>query len=763
MWEYWRSRLSKGRTRHRKRTGSDGNSPTAQRLPGESQQLPDAGPPQNSTHVYFKDVIIAASDDSEEESEPSESVETGEGMRRRVSRKRKLRIDRQKLIIILVGLPGRGKTFLCNKLMCYLNWLGHPTRHFNVGQYRRKQKGESDVQDAAFFDHNNPAGREARHRALIAALEDMEGWLATADAQVAIFDATNSTEERRSLLRNRFHGRWQYLFIESICNDAAVLEQNYRFKMMYSPDYTEQDSEAALEDFRDRIRRYEEVYETITDRNLHYIKLIDMVTGRGYMDVNRISGYIPGKMVFFLMQVCKSGVTRLRKIWLTRHGESEYNRMALLGGDSNITDSGRAYAAVLPDIVIDRVPLTSEGATMPVSVWTSTLKRTIQTAEHLPFPKLRWKALDEIHAGIFDGMSYEQIEEQQPEEFRARKSDKLRYRYPSGESYMDVIQRLEPVVIEIERERECVCVVAHQAILRAIYGYFTKTPLKDIPRLEIPLHTLIELVPKPDGRMAEERIPFDPATGRIGEPIVGQGSVSEMTPFQTLSALGSMSLSSMNNLSKMTSARWRHSFSASTPNIADMAQDDALQQGAAEAPSVASDWPLGQKGLASAPLRALPFSTAPLSPFGPGQSAPPMQQLAVPAGGTQRSSGGGNAAVANGREGAGGGASAAVPIPGSSGDGAQTRAVPKVSPGRVDRVAGVDRWVDQSAAAAAAPVALAAAATNGGGGGASPGLAGNGIPPLYPGAPSSGVRAASSASGSRRASIDGHATGSSPP
>ena len=35
-------------------------------------------------------------------------------------------IDRQKLIIILVGLPGRGKTFLCNKLMCYLNWLGAP-------------------------------------------------------------------------------------------------------------------------------------------------------------------------------------------------------------------------------------------------------------------------------------------------------------------------------------------------------------------------------------------------------------------------------------------------------------------------------------------------------------------------------------------------------------------------------------------------------------------------------------------------------------
>jgi 6-phosphofructo-2-kinase/fructose-2,6-biphosphatase len=32
---------------------------------------------------------------------------------------------------------------------------------------------------------------------------------------------------------------------------------------------------------------------------------------------------------------------------------------------------------------------------------------------------------------------------------------------------------------------------------------------QDVPRLEIPLHTLIELVPTPDGRMVEERIPFN--------------------------------------------------------------------------------------------------------------------------------------------------------------------------------------------------------------------------------------------------------------
>ena len=45
------------------------------------------------------------------------------------------------------------------------------------------------------------------------------------------------------LQRNRFHGRWQYLFIESICNDQDVLAQNYRYKMMYSPDYKTQDAD----------------------------------------------------------------------------------------------------------------------------------------------------------------------------------------------------------------------------------------------------------------------------------------------------------------------------------------------------------------------------------------------------------------------------------------------------------------------------------------------------------------------------------------
>lgn len=40
------------------------------------------------------------------------------------------------------------------------------------------------------------------------------------------------------------------------------------------------------------------------------------------------------------------------------------------------------------------------------------MQRTIQTAQDLPYPKLTWKSLDELDAGVCDGMTYEEIEVQ---------------------------------------------------------------------------------------------------------------------------------------------------------------------------------------------------------------------------------------------------------------------------------------------------------------------------------------------------------------
>ncbi len=116
-----------------------------------------------------------------------------------------------------------------------------------------------------------------------------------------------------------------------------------------------------------------------------------------------------------------------------------------------------------------------------LAVYTSTLRRTIETARPLVRPTLEWRALDEIDSGDCDGMTYDEIRRLLPTEYEAREIDKFDYRYPRGESYRDVIRRLEPVIVEIERERTPVLVVSHQAVLRALYAYLMDRPPPRVP------------------------------------------------------------------------------------------------------------------------------------------------------------------------------------------------------------------------------------------------------------------------------------------
>ncbi|CAK9314579.1 unnamed protein product [Citrullus colocynthis] len=386
------------------------------------------------------------------------------------------------LAIVLVGLPARGKTFTAAKLTRYLRWLGHETKHFNVGKYRRLKHGAN--QSADFFRADNPEGMEARNEVAALAMEDMISWMQEG-GQVGIFDATNSTRKRRNMLMKLAEGKCRIIFLETLCNDQRIIERNIRLKIQQSPDYAEEpDFEAGYRDFKARLDNYEKVYEPVEEGS--YIKMIDMVSGHGgQIQVNNISGYLPGRIVFFLVNTHLTP----RPILLTRHGESMDNVRGRIGGDTELSEAGKVYSKKLANFVEKR--LKSERA---ASIWTSTLQRTILTASPIGgFPKIQWRALDEIYAGVCDGMTYEEIKKNMPEEYEARKKDKLRYRYPRGESYLDVIQRLEPVIIELERQRAPVVVISHQAVLRALYAYFADRPLKEIPHIEVPLHTIIEI------------------------------------------------------------------------------------------------------------------------------------------------------------------------------------------------------------------------------------------------------------------------------
>uniref|UniRef100_A0A3B5M8P8 Uncharacterized protein n=1 Tax=Xiphophorus couchianus TaxID=32473 RepID=A0A3B5M8P8_9TELE len=112
---------------------------------------------------------------------------------------------------------------------------------------------------------------------------------------------------------------------------------------------------------------------------------------------------------------------------------------------------------------------------------------------------LMWSGLHpgkstQICPGVCEELTYEEIQENFPDEFAMRDQEKYRYRYPKGESYEDLVQRLEPVIMELERQ-ENVLVICHQAIMRCLLSYFLDKPADELPYVRCPLHTVLKLTP----------------------------------------------------------------------------------------------------------------------------------------------------------------------------------------------------------------------------------------------------------------------------
>ncbi|KAL3077145.1 hypothetical protein niasHS_013134 [Heterodera schachtii] len=396
-------------------------------------------------------------------------------------------------VIALVGLPARGKTYISHKLCRYLNWIGIKTRAFNVGEYRRQacdffQQGASE-----FFSPNNQIGTQIRDHCAKLAMEDMGLYLEKKEGEVAVFDATNTTRQRRKWLvdycqRERINPKFRIFFVESVCDDPDIIAANISEVKVNSPDYRgKMTEEEAKADFLRRIENYKLQYEPLDnekDDHLSYIKVIN--AGRSFF-VHNVNGHVQSRVVYFLMNISLLP----RSIYLTRHGESEYNKIGRLGGDSPLSDNGVKYAEKLKEYF-------EHESIEDLRIWCSQKIRAAQTANHLK--KLSsyieyLKVLDEIDAGICEGLTYEDFQTRYPKQFAERDKDKYHYRYPSGESYEDLVVRLEPVIMELERQSD-ILVVSHQAVLRCILAYFNNNNRADLPYLNVPLHTVIKLTPK---------------------------------------------------------------------------------------------------------------------------------------------------------------------------------------------------------------------------------------------------------------------------
>lgn len=108
----------------------------------------------------------------------------------------------------------------------------------------------------------------------------------------------------------------QLIFLESLCDDPAVIATNIALKVSSGdPDYKNMSKADAEHDFRKRIEQYEKVYETLNEPSISYCKILNVGTK---VTINRINGYLQSRIAFYLMNLH----LKPRSIYLSRVSRS---------------------------------------------------------------------------------------------------------------------------------------------------------------------------------------------------------------------------------------------------------------------------------------------------------------------------------------------------------------------------------------------------------------------------------------------------------
>ena len=152
------------------------------------------------------------------------------------------------------------------------------------------------------------------------------------------------------------------------------------------------------------------------------------------------------------------------RLYIARHGQTTWNAQNKVCGstDVELTEKGIEQANALAQVVATRdIEL----------ILTSPLKRAVETgrivAEHCRIPMKIEERLIEQNYGIYEGVDRKNVD------FLKNKRN-FAYRYPGGESMMQVACRIYGLLDDIKEEDEGknVLIISHGGVCRIINTYF---------------------------------------------------------------------------------------------------------------------------------------------------------------------------------------------------------------------------------------------------------------------------------------------------
>ncbi|KAJ3994306.1 bifunctional 6-phosphofructo-2-kinase/fructose-2,6-bisphosphate 2-phosphatase [Lentinula boryana] len=460
-----------------------------------------------------------------------------------------------KILVVTIGLPARGKTHISRSLERYLRWMGVKTQVVSLGDYRRKTLGGAQKLPADYFHLGEKSPETIALRKKVSDGCEQQIWDFFKTGQVVIYDANNGTREARQKLAERFHKKGIHvIMLESVCDNKEIIEANIRSVKISSPDYRGWDSDKAVQDYYTRIRDHEEYYDPVEEKDWPYIRIFNV--GERIM-VNNIKGYLQSRIVFFLMNIhntprtiyfARSGQSliehsykadsdlsppgweyaeRLKDFVLERRAKNLAGRGVEMGGKG---DSGlmiwtstrrRAHHTAWPFLQAAAASTSSmvtpagshlptPGNATPINLNPSSISTltslTINTSvPHLTeapmlYSKPRIKVIEkpqmsEINPGIWDGLTPDQARKYYPQDWERFVRDPYAFRAPRAESYHDLSVRLEPTLIELEREKQDLLIIGHASVIRCLLAYLIGLPASEIPAIEVARGDLLEVTP----------------------------------------------------------------------------------------------------------------------------------------------------------------------------------------------------------------------------------------------------------------------------
>jgi broad specificity phosphatase PhoE len=203
------------------------------------------------------------------------------------------------------------------------------------------------------------------------------------------------------------------------------------------------------------------------------------------------------------------------RIYLLRHGETEWNRLGRWQGrgDSPLTSLGVAQAKAYASLLAREL-----GDPAAAALVTSPLGRARQTGAILraaiPFAPDRCsesELLAEMSMGIWEGLTRAEVEARFPGALAQRDVDKWSYRIPQGESLALVQARAERW-LRAQPPAEELVVVGHGMLSRVLRGTFLG--LASAATLELPSHAhgQVYLLEGAGCRVLEVEVPSAPPT-----------------------------------------------------------------------------------------------------------------------------------------------------------------------------------------------------------------------------------------------------------